>query len=111
MHGRYQYLGSILLAVAFLAPALTTGCATRSYRVYDPYRNQYHRWDNSERIYYHQWVVESRRDGRDYRRLDRDQQRAYWEWRYNHHHDHDRDHDRNRDHDRDRDRDHDHDRH
>ena len=59
MHGRYQYLGSILLAVAFLAPALTTGCATRSYRVYDPYRNQYHRWDGNERILLQPWVVEN----------------------------------------------------
>ena len=75
MRGRYQYLSSILLAVAFLVPALTTGCATGSYRVYDPYRNQYHRWDNNERIYYNQWVVENHHDGRDYRRLDRDQQR------------------------------------
>ena len=30
MRGRYQYLSSILLAVAFLAPALTTGCATEA---------------------------------------------------------------------------------
>ncbi|MGC2182543.1 MAG: hypothetical protein WA637_04605 [Terriglobales bacterium] len=100
MHGRYRYLSSMLLAVAFLASALTTGCATRSYRVYDPYHNEYHRWDDSERIYYHQWVVENHYDGRDYRRLDRGQQRAYWEWRNNHHDKHDHDHDHDRDHDR-----------
>jgi hypothetical protein len=90
-----------LLAAAFLVPAITTGCATRTYRTYDPYYNDYHRWDNHETVYYHQWIVENHRDNRDnrdYRRLNRDQQKEYWTWRHNHHDDHDHDHDH--DHDR-----------
>ncbi len=69
MHCASRYLSSLLLAAAFLAPAVTTGCATRTYRVYDPYYNDYHRWDDHETVYYHQWVVENHRDDRDFRRL------------------------------------------
>lgn len=91
-----QNLSFLLLAAAFLAPALTTGCASRPYRVYDPYHNDYHRWDDHETVYYHQWVVENRRDDRDFRKLDHDQQRQYWDWRHSHNdnHDHDHDHDK-----------------
>ena len=96
MHRGYRYLSSLLLAAAFLAPAATTGCTTRGYRVYDPYYNDYHRWDNHENVYYHQWVVENHGDDRDFRKLDHDQQKAYWNWRHSHHDDHDHDHDHDR---------------
>jgi hypothetical protein len=94
----------MLLAAAFFAPVLTTGCGERHYRAYDPYYNDYHRWDRHENVYYQQWVVENHRDNRDFRRLDHDQQKQYWDWRHSHHEDHDRDH-------HDHDHDHDHDRH
>jgi hypothetical protein len=94
----------MLLAAAFFAPVLTTGCGERHYRAYDPYYNDYHRWDRHENVYYQQWVVENHRDNRDFRRLDHDQQKQYWDWRHSHHDDHDRDH-------HDHDHDHDHDRH
>lgn len=87
-----RHLGSLLLAVAFLAPAMTTACATRTYRYYDPYYNDYHRWDDHEGVYYHQWIVENHREDRDFRKLNRDEQKEYWTWRHNHHDD--RDHDR-----------------
>src|SRR5579862_6141699 len=61
MHCASRYLSSLLLAAAFLSPALTTGCGGHSYRVYDPYHNDYHRWDNHETVYYHQWAVENHR--------------------------------------------------
>lgn len=78
-----------------LFPLATIGCAEHHYyRVYDPYYHQYHRWDD-ERIYYRQWAIENHRDpNRDYRHLDREDQRRYWKWRHQHEHDRDRDHDR-----------------
>ena len=96
MHCGHRYLSSLLLAAAFLAPAATTGCATRRY--HDPYYNDYHRWDRHENVYYHQWIVENHRDNRSFRKLKEDDQKQYWEWRHSHHDDHDHDHDR--DHDR-----------
>jgi hypothetical protein len=104
MQSGSRYLSSMLLAAAFFAPVLTTGCGERHYRAYDPYYNDYHRWDRHENVYYQQWVVENHRDNRDFRRLDHDQQKQYWDWRHSHHDDHDRDH-------HDHDHDHDHDRH
>ncbi len=97
----YRCLGSLMLAAAFLAPAVTVGCATRTYRYYDPYHSDYHRWDRHEDAYYQQWVIESRRDRRDFRRLNDDERKQYWTWRHSHHdHDHDHDHDRDHDHDK-----------
>ena len=85
----YRYLSSLLLAVAFLAPALTTGCGGRGYRVYDPYYNDYHRWNGHETVYYNQWVTENHRENRDFRQLNHDDQKQYWTWRHGHddHHD------------------------
>jgi hypothetical protein len=89
MHSGSRYFSSLLLAAAFFVPAITTGCATRNY--HDPYYNDYHRWDRGERGYYNQWVIETHRDNRDFRRLKKDEQKQYWDWRHNHHDDHDHD--------------------
>jgi len=78
-----RYFSSLLLAAAFFLPAVTTGCATHNY--HDPYYNDYHRWNHGERVYYNQWVIETHHDHRDFRRLNRDEQKQYWEWRHNHH--------------------------
>ena len=84
MHSGSRYFSSLLLAAAFLR-ALLSLRAAEAERYHDPYYNDYHRWDRGERVYYNQWVVETHRDNRDFRRLDRDEQKQYWEWRHNHH--------------------------
>jgi hypothetical protein len=96
-----KHAGLLFAPLVLLLPLATIGCAEHHYyRAYDPYYNDYHRWDDHERVYYQQWVVENH-PHRDYRKLDKDDQKRYWEWRRNHG-DHDRD--RDRDHDRDHDR-------
>jgi hypothetical protein len=78
-------LYSLLLGGCLLAPVLTSGCGTRvgvGYRSYDSYHRDYHQWDNNESRYYNQWVIETRRPNREFRRLRRDEQRAYWTWRH-----------------------------
>ncbi len=82
MQPRSRYLSSLLLAAAFFAPAVTIGCA---HRYQDSYYNDYHRWDRDEKVYYNQWVIEAHRDHRDFRHLNNDEQKQYWEWRHNHH--------------------------
>jgi hypothetical protein len=91
MTSGYRGVSSLLLAIAFLVPAMTTACATRGYQ--DPYYNDYHRWDRHETVYYRQWTNENHRDYRDFRRLNHDEQKEYWTWRHGHHDDHDHDHD------------------
>lgn len=79
-------LRSLVLAAVLFAPVVTVGCAGSvgvGYRVYDPYRADYHVWDSNEGVYYNQWAVETHRDPhRDYRKLKRDDQSEYWKWRH-----------------------------
>ena len=97
MKRKQKYIGTFLLAGALALPLATVGCAEhRYYRADDPYHHDYHRWDNNEVVYYNQWSLETHRDSqRDYRRLNKDEQKEYWNWRHNHHdfdHDHDHEH-------------------
>ena len=97
MSRRNRFLRLIFLAGAFVTPLITTGCAEHHYyRVYDPYYSDYHVWSPDEDVYYRQWINERHYQYREYSRLDRDQQRDYWNWRHSH-----GDHDRDRDHDHD----------
>ncbi len=84
-----------LLATSAVGLALAmAGCSgSVHYRTYDPYYHDYHRWDDHERVYYNQWTVETHHDNRDFRKLDKDDQKRYWDWRHSHgDHDHDHDH-------------------
>lgn len=75
----------LALFSALSAPLAITGCAARvgvGYRVYDPYRSDYHVWNNGEVGYYNQWVVETHRPHREFRRLRPEEQREYWRWRH-----------------------------
>lgn len=79
---RFRLAASVLaLTVAI------SGCAGTSigvgYRVYDPYRSDYHVWDRDEGVYYNQWTIETHRDpNRDLRKLKREEQTDYWKWRH-----------------------------
>jgi hypothetical protein len=80
MHFLKSCFGATLLAVV-----LSTGCAVHAgYRVYDPYHGDYHVWDDHEGTYYNQWVTENHRDHRDFRKLNKEDQKRYWDWRHTH---------------------------
>jgi hypothetical protein len=80
-----RWLGALLLAVATITPVVLTGCAEhRTVRVYDPYYSDYHVWDDHEVVYYRQWVGETHRPYREFRKLPPPEQREYWAWRHNH---------------------------
>jgi hypothetical protein len=90
MRREFPFLWSLLLAVALAVPLATTGCAEHHYRVYDPYYNDYHQWDNNEVVYYNQWTVETHRDPhRDFKNLNNNEKKEYWTWRHSHE-DHDK---------------------
>lgn len=40
-----------LLLLAISLPLATVGCGGHRDRTYDPYYNDYHRWDDHERVY------------------------------------------------------------
>jgi len=84
MRHAYRILNSLLLAAVLISPAAITGCAARaSYRVYDPYYEDYHDWDHHEVVYYNQWEHDTHRDHRDFNKRDKDEQKQYWDWRHN----------------------------
>ncbi len=77
-----------LVSIAVLgAASFVAGCAYHEgygYRVYDPYYRQYHVWGPDEYGYYNQWIYETHRPYREYRRLRPEEQREYWGWRHDH---------------------------
>jgi hypothetical protein len=78
-----KWLSLVFVAGALVTPLVTTGCG--GHRVYDPYYSDYHRWDSHENVYYQQWIVEGHRDPhRDYKHLNKDEQKQYWDWRHSH---------------------------
>jgi len=78
----------MLAATALASIGAISGCAGGvgvRYRVYDPYRSDYHVWDRNEGVYYNQWAVETHRDPhRDFRKLKPEEQSNYWKWRHDH---------------------------
>jgi hypothetical protein len=70
-----------------LVATLLIGCSSQvgvgvGYRVYDPYYTDYHVWGPDEVVFYNRWEGEHHREHRDFRRLDRGEQRQYWQWRH-----------------------------
>ena len=80
-----RLITALLLAATLISTVMTTGCAARaSYRVYDPYYEDYHHWDNDESTFYLHWEGETHREHRDFDKRDKDEQKEYWNWRHNH---------------------------
>jgi hypothetical protein len=66
---------------------VTSSCAAKvgfGYRPYDSYHSDYHQWNDDEARYYSRWVIETNRPHREFRKLQRADQRAYWHWRHSH---------------------------
>ncbi len=83
----YGFIGSLLLAGAIFAPAITGAPRPQEVqlRVYDRDHRDYHNWDDREDHAYRGYLVESgiKLTGRTTTRRARDQ-RNYWKWRHNH---------------------------
>lgn len=85
MRYSYPFIRSLLLAAALISPVVIGGCAAHaSYRMYDPYHEDYHPWDNHETNFYVQWEGETHREHRDFDKRGKDDQKEYWNWRHSH---------------------------
>jgi hypothetical protein len=69
---------AVLLASMWLGGA---GCAV-GLRVYDPGYGDYHVWDRHEESVFRIYLSGRHESYRQFRSLDRDQQREYWKWRH-----------------------------
>ena len=83
MHRVSRYVSHLLMATALLAPLAASGCAARV-RYYDEYHSDYHHWDDHEDRTYRVWLRERHYEWREFNRLNRDEQRDYWNWRHDH---------------------------
>jgi|SRR5579872_6589633 len=89
-----KHIPALLLMAVLATPAVALAAPptqdTRSShettrrRVYDRAHKDYHVWDDREDQAYHSWLTEQHRDFRDYSKLKRKDQNAYWEWRHAH---------------------------
>jgi len=76
-----RFLNTLLLSATLISDF---GCATHTYRVYDPYYSDYHVWDRNEVVFYNRWEVETHRGHREFPERNREEQRDYWSWRHSH---------------------------
>jgi hypothetical protein len=73
---------ALILSSAALASSLAiTGCAPDT-TVYDPYWQDYHRWNGEETRLYLQWEYGSDRAHVDFPNRTPGDQLAYWSWRH-----------------------------
>jgi hypothetical protein len=94
VHKGMRFLSSMLLMGALSAPVALQAQDRddhrdrddrgKQQRVYDRQRKDYHQWNNDEDRNYRQWYNESHRgrEYREYNRLNRRDQDAYWNWRH-----------------------------
>jgi hypothetical protein len=82
-----ELLRSVLVPASLCAALALGGCSVGvGYRVYDPYHSDYHVWNAGEGVYYNRWTAETHHDPhRDFRKLNHDDQQAYWNWRHDQH--------------------------
>jgi hypothetical protein len=74
---------SIFLVLAALTGLSGCVVGTRG-SYYDPYYRDYHTWNDAEEAQFRIYLGERQQPYREYRRLDADQQRDYWQWRHAH---------------------------
>jgi hypothetical protein len=78
-----RILSSTFLAASLLIAVANTGCAGRV-RIYDDYHSDWHTWDHNEDVVYRSYWTERHEPYRDYNKLNKDEQKDYWNWRHDH---------------------------
>jgi len=83
-----RFLTATLLSGMLLAPVamqLHADDHDRDHRYYDPYRRDYHEWNEAEARAYRHWLTEERHHPyHEWERANRREQRDYWRWRHEH---------------------------
>ena len=77
-----RYLCALLLGAMLSAPLALTA---KEKRYYDPYKRDYHEWNENENRAWRHWREEERhRKYIEWQRANRREQREYWRWRHEH---------------------------
>jgi hypothetical protein len=78
-----RILSSAFLVTSLLIAAGGSGCSARV-RIYDDYHSDWHTWDHHEDVAYRAYWTERHESYRDFNKLNKDEQKDYWNWRHNH---------------------------
>ena len=83
-----RYFLAVVLGGALISPlalhADDRDDHRRENRYYDPYRKDWHEWNEREERAYRHWLEEQRREYHNWARASREEQREYWRWRHGH---------------------------
>ena len=71
----------MLSTTGLVSAGAMTGCAG-GLIVFDPYGNDYHRWNRDEDRLYARWEIETHRGHRDIHGRSAGDQGEYWRWRH-----------------------------
>ena len=81
-------LASVFSLLPFVTPAHAQNRddrrAPQEHRYYDTINRDYHPWNGDEDRRYRSFLDEHHRRYRDFSRLNKKQQREYWQWRHDH---------------------------
>jgi hypothetical protein len=79
---------SAFTVMAALAGSLLAPVAARAQGVelkfYDRSHKDYHQWNGDEDRYYHQYLDTNHRKYREFSKMNKKDQQAYWKWRHDH---------------------------
>ena len=79
---RYQHQLTKLLTIATLMATPLTVVACAGHQVFDPFYNDYHRWNGAEDGYYRRWEGQTGRSHIGFDRRPVADQHAYFTWRH-----------------------------
>ncbi len=82
-----RFLGALMLGAFLSAPVavLADDHHDKDNRYYDPYRHDYHEWNEHEQRAYRHWLEEERHQRyHDWNRANSRERREYWRWRHAH---------------------------
>jgi type III secretory pathway component EscR len=83
-----KFLSAVLLSGVLMSPVIMRADDhdhDKRVRYYDPYRRDYHEWnENEDRAYRHWLEAERHAQYRDWRHASKREQREYWRWRHEH---------------------------
>jgi len=74
--------GTIALMLSAAALVMPLASCAGGARIYDPYRQDYHRWSPDEDRLYLRWEITTHRNHLEFHRRSFGDQRAYWGWRH-----------------------------
>ena len=73
----------MLWKAALALSVFTSGCTVHAGYPVDPYYHDRHAVVR-EVVYYNQWEHDTHRDHVDFKKRNKDDQKAYWDWRHSH---------------------------